>query len=170
MLVTGLVELQSTLYTPFFCYEGSSSAAFNDCFEDQTAGGPDCDEEDFDPRRYGYEVSKISVNQTTMIKTWFDENNCAQPEEAGPNIPKIRSLEVTYPNAHHRPQILPHNILYESDELVGSLRSKPAVGVIPMCEKSCNPFFKWYKDAAMYESGENLMILLNLPLTEKASS
>lgn len=154
----------------FFSHEGNSSEAFRDCSMNQVAGGPGCDEEDFDPRHYGYEISKIEVNDITVIQTWFDDQNDTQSEESRQHIQQQPSLENCYPNAKHRAHISDHNILFEIDEIVGSINGKIAIGIVPMCQKSCNPRFTWYKDEVLYEAGENLMILFNVPITNEASS
>lgn len=115
--------------------------------------GPDPDIDDFDPQ-YGYPVSKIKIDEYLLFETSIGESS---------------KITFHFANANDKPLVQLYEMMFDLDFVVGSNEGKWCIGVIPFYFESCNPYFTWSKDDVIYEEGDTLHYLINMPLTEVPS-
>lgn len=142
-------------YTPhqFFHSENLKSAIYQRIISRlDDYSGPDPDFDKFDPQMFGYPISKIKVDNYVLLETSINE---------------AQKLTFQFPNAKDKASVELHEIMFDLDFVVGSNDGKWSIGVVPFCFETCQPSFTWYKDDMIYEEGDRLYYLTNLPLTEE---
>lgn len=82
---------------------------------------------DFNPPKFGYPLSQISINKKTLFQLELDDSNQKM----------YTSLSAT-----SAPK--PHTILYDTNAIKGINCNQLGVGIIPVCTNRCEPQFEWF--------------------------
>ena len=95
------------------------------------------DEDQFDPVEYGYDISRIFINEQNILSMDY----------------KTVTTGVMYRNYEFSAleQKTPHSIVYDIDEMVGIYDEYLGIGVIPTCLTECLPVFTWYRSNEIYK-------------------
>lgn len=107
------------------------------------------DVENFFPWEYGYEISKIIINNKVMLQLEYDLKNN-----------KIENKKYVHPDVKYDTV---HRIIRDVDEIVGFESNHLGIGFIPSCPIQCRPYFKWFRNNQVYREGFFLFWISFIP-------